>query len=806
MKRTLLFSATMLAVAGMSVNADNVYQKAAFPVQRLNVMPSASKANMKAVDFSAEQNVVAQKGAVSVVRAKDGSLKRVANVVSNKVNTSRFVKPVVVAAENSTLFEGFEGWDGTSEDWIPSGWVDESKVGTDPNGADGNWTWEASGASYYSAPFDGKVQMHISTALTLDMETFQITFPEQDEWLISPAVTPKAGDKLNFMLSYSPGWCLVNSDKAFQQPPVYEFTARNTNLEVLVSTDNGANWTELWNAIDDDALVNYTTAELDYTLSVCPWKCFVLNIDEYAGKSVKFAFRYVGKAGQDMALDNVTVGAVTPDASYAHMNLYFGPSVSTGGSYPNASLTGAYQPTTFANTSIVPAESEWEYETYENNEPVTLYSSDKNLVVEYPLCQAYYPTLTQTFEGKSASYQFGPWSAQGQEGKGFLQAGGCPEDFMDGTDFYGTMNYNLNDISSLSYLPSNSGEDGAWWQDLYSNESGVRGFGTYIPHTADYALSSVYFPVFEITGDTSLPIQINVRKVEADGSIGDVIASGQAIPSEDAYSYYVNGGDTQMIEFTFTEKVGELVQIVVPTITTDIFIELVIPDGVGLAPLCAMANGIAPRYDNFYVLFADGKMGSVNALQTEDGESVYGGMFTFNITYTWFRTTDGNYRFDAPVEGGSKTFDIDAYYVPDAWTVEDSEGALYNWVNYSTNYDQTAGTLSLTFDVDPLPTEIKDRYTYVTVSNPGSSARFTIAQGDGSSVEGVETSAVVVSVVDGNFVVKGSNASMVDVYNVAGQKVASAAVDGETVVNAQDLAKGMYILKFNDNTAIKVVK
>ena len=53
---------------------------------------------------------------------------------------------------------------------------------------------------------------------------------------------------------------------------------------------------------------------------------------------------------------------------------------------------------------------------------------------------------------------------------------------------------------------------------------------------------------------------------------------------------------------------------------------------------------------------------------------------------------------------------------------------------------------------------------------------------------------------------KGSNASMVDVYNLAGQKVASAAVDGETVVNAQDLAKGMYILKFNDNTAIKVVK
>ena len=111
----------------------------------------------------------------------------------------------------------------------------------------------------------------------------------------------------------------------------------------------------------------------------------------------------------------------------------------------------------------------------------------------------------------------------------------------------------------------------------------------------------------------------------------------------------------------------------------------------------------------------------------------------------------------------------------------------------------------MTLTVNELPSEVKGRYTVVTLSSVGASAKFTVTQGE-ASVDGVETSAVVVSVVDGNFVVKGSNASMVDVYNVAGQKVASAAVDGETVVNAENLAKGMYILKFNDNTAIKVVK
>ena len=806
MKRTLLLSATMLAVAGMSVNAGNAYQRAAVPAQKLNVMPSAPKANMKATALSAKQNVVARKGALTIVRANDGSLKRVVNKVSNKVNTSRFVKPVVAAAENATLFEGFEDWNGTTADWIPSGWVDESKVGTDPNGVDGNWTWEVTGSSWYSNPFEGSAQAHIATAVTIDMEAFQLIYPEQDEWLISPAVTPKAGDKLNFMLSYSPGWTLLNSEKLTQES-VYEFTGRNTNLEVLVSTDNGANWTELWNVIDDDALVNYTTEELDNSLNVCPWKCFIVNIDEYAGKSVKFAFRYVGNAGQDMALDNITVGAVTPDAAYTHSNLYFGPGSSSGQYYPNASLTGAYQSTTFTNTSVVPAESEWEYDMFDGNDRVTLYSNDKDLTVSYPLCQAYYPTLTQTYESQFASYQFGSWVNSNQQSvKGFLQAGGCAEDFTDGTDFYGTVNCNFAEIAGFGVLPSNSGEEAAQWQSFAGTDAAVTGFGAYIPFNGcEYALSSVYFTILEATGDTSLPVKIYVKKVNADGTIGDVIASGESNVVDNSYSYFVNDGTTSMIEFTFTEKVGELVQTVIPTIDSDVFIELEIPDGLTLSPIC-MTSLVAPEYQNLYTVFADGTLFSANNLSFTDGAIVCGGEFTFNITYTWMKTTDDNYRFDAPVEGGSKTFDIDAYYVPDVWTVEDSEGALYNWVNYSTNYDQTAGTLSLTFDVDPLPSDVKDRYTYVTVSNPGSSARFTIAQGDGSSVEGIETSAVVVSVVNGNFVVKGSNASSVDVYNVAGQKVASAAVDGETVVNAENLAKGMYILKFNDNTAIKVVK
>ena len=81
----------------------------------------------------------------------------------------------------------------------------------------------------------------------------------------------------------------------------------------------------------------------------------------------------------------------------------------------------------------------------------------------------------------------------------------------------------------------------------------------------------------------------------------------------------------------------------------------------------------------------------------------------------------------------------------------------------------------------------------------------TVQQGL-AGVAGVEVSANKVNVVNGNFEVEAANATSVDVYNVAGQKVATAAIEGATTIPAQDLAKGMYILKFNDNTAVKVMK
>lgn len=82
---------------------------------------------------------------------------------------------------------------------------------------------------------------------------------------------------------------------------------------------------------------------------------------------------------------------------------------------------------------------------------------------------------------------------------------------------------------------------------------------------------------------------------------------------------------------------------------------------------------------------------------------------------------------------------------------------------------------------------------------------------DPSGVEDVvsktDATCAKVAVVGGDFVVTAPEAiNAVTVYNVAGQAVAASEVAGTTTVSGQSLAKGVYILRFNDGSSVKVVK
>lgn len=146
----------------------------------------------------------------------------------------------------------------------------------------------------------------------------------------------------------------------------------------------------------------------------------------------------------------------------------------------------------------------------------------------------------------------------------------------------------------------------------------------------------------------------------------------------------------------------------------------------------------------------------------------------------------------------------------------DGDGVLdaYTWLSYEITegtYDAATSEGNypyITFTADPLPSGTEGRYATVELSIAGATpVEFIVTQGT-TGVEGVvATSAAQVSVVGGNFVVSAPESiNAVTVYNVAGQAVATSEIAGNTTVDASSLAKGVYVLRFNDGSTVKVIK
>lgn len=506
-------------------------------------------------------------------------------------------------------------------------------------------------------------------------------------------------------------------------------------------------------------------------------------------KNVNLQKKNVMKAAAEAAGPAYTLPAGT---------FFWGPDVNSGDHYPGA-LIPAYHDVTFKNNVEGATSQEWEYVIYEGQNANTYYSEEKDLTHNYAFGLAEFPTLT--VDG-GTPYRYGDFqSSQGAAASTILTGGNPDANYFGGQNgmYCGLTLMNYLDANGLSLVPS---VDNAQWQTWGKTTAKVKGFGLLFPKPAvPYALSRLFI-TFANGNKEELPITV-YRVKEEDGKYlvtDEVIANGV---TKGSYSYYVQ--ETSLYEFGFQRTEGELTSDITLTVNEPVFIQVDIPADAAISPISLLTqNENAEGVANSYAVYEDGTLFNLSNLGLEDGSYLAALDMRAEIYYAWLNSVGDDYEYVAPVEGGSKTFTLDSFWLSDNFEVSDSQNALYDWVNCSFE-DGENGGVSMVLDVTALSPEVKGRWTNLFVTAPGVSAKFTVTQGE-ASVDGVETSAVVVSVVDGNFVVKGSNASVVDVYNVAGQKVASAAVDGETVVNAQDLAKDMYILKFNDNTAIKVVK
>ncbi|MGC3979433.1 MAG: choice-of-anchor J domain-containing protein [Paludibacteraceae bacterium] len=165
----------------------------------------------------------------------------------------------------------------------------------------------------------------------------------QNEWLISPEITAiPANATLKFYGGYSLAWF-----------------SSGMNVELKITTDNGTNWTKVWDAKTQSTGDNPTKFRL-----------VSINLESYVGKSIKLAWVYTATSyGGDFVLDGIRL--LTP-ADRDNISIMTGDSVK------------------FFNTSTGdPQRYLW---TFEGGVPAT--STETNPVVRYYKSGIYSVSLT----------------------------------------------------------------------------------------------------------------------------------------------------------------------------------------------------------------------------------------------------------------------------------------------------------------------------------------------------------------------------------------------------------------------------
>lgn len=355
--------------------------------------------------------------------------------------------------------------------------------------------------------------------------------------------------------------------------------------------------------------------------------------------------------------------------------------------------------------------------------------------------------------------------------------------------------------------------DATWNQLLKTEGMKVTGMGMFIPQpAAPYTLSSanavVYYTAGKLTDKSQL--KATVYKVEDDGSF-TAMAEGYCSPSE---FYKADEDSNTKAIFYFEREIDGL-----PT-QAELFVDypIVIQFSADLAEgeefdfVNAFDSAPDEVENNVYVFFNDAegtrKMINTTALSFEDGSAAAGLYASFDATYSWLRSDED--AFEAKPAGESKTFDLDSYY-----NLVNSKGenlatatgeGLGDWytVSFANGSDTEPAKMTVTVNALPEGTDVRSSYFDVEVF--GMMKRFYVAQHSEAGVSDLAVSATKAFVNGGNIVVSSPKATRVAVYNVAGQKVAEQAFAGKATIKASDFAKGIYVLKFNDNTVLKLTK
>ncbi len=825
MRKSLLFSAMMMT-AGVAAATTVVSPVARQPLGNIAMSVKKSDkltANKLKANLATKAEVVKTKtlknGAkINLVKGTDGLLHKVLQKDGLKNNglriqQSRVAKAYTDDTEGAALYEGFESYDGESLGWVPDGWSQVSK--TDPAHTvveDGtSLIWEGIIGDTYTPANSGDAAERIQVSV-MDYDTFEPA-EAQDEWLITPATKVSSGDYLCFELNYSPSFTLLDMN-------TFEFTAENNILEVQVSTDDGATWTKIWDVLPHAK--TFTEDELwdDAMSFIRSYYPMAISLEDYAGKTVKIAFRYVGIDGESMILDDVFVGAPSPEAAVTAPSSVFQIGYSkdgyrltdTAGNWLNYGLAPYKTSLVWNNATELYENAIWTYPDPNPDAGDVTADTDDLVAPAYGYGSYAAPTLKVTL-GKETSAAVSAYD--------YVRYGGAvyivdDEGVVTNFDpvFYDTPRQESGDAEiaySNDVFGAGEGHD-AEWSEMMEDTYKCLGLEYVVPKPeAPFVVSSAWVGILPGSKFTDASkLTATIYKLDEETLSYVEMAKATCLPS----SIFDDGESVPLAEFKFTQTQGEL-EVEAPVMidyNAVIAFDGEMASGESFDFFTQFDSDVTKSYPT-YIRLADseGNLSEINitALPFSDGSAATGIYGAWDATYAWFLTDEDS--FEAPVAGGEKEFKIDSCY-----DLKDSEGddtveiegeGLDDW--YTVTIDEADAEDHngvMTVAVSALPEGVDLRSAYFDINHYGLTKRYYVAQRSEAGVSTLAATTTKAQVEGDDIVVTSQKATSVAIYNLAGQKVAEKAFAGKATISAADMAKGVYVLKFNDNTVLKLAK
>jgi hypothetical protein len=718
---------------------------------------------------------------------------------------------IETVAAADALFEGFEGWDDITPDWLPTGWTDESKVNSPSNVVDAwgdpvNYTWTTAAGSYYVQPKQGKncarVQFATPYYITgtadedgdgaLDPIEVQPPIP-QDEWLLSPVVNVKQQDYVfAFDLYYDPFWCRARFNENTEE---WIFDQMHTLIEAYISIDNGTSWVKKWD--NQENASGYTGDELlkfVYGIEFIPWLKISIDLAAYHNQDIRVAIRYYDDGGESAYVDNVTVGYIAPEVSYRRPEGYLMSGLSKDyGSLNNNIINGnAFVPTQWWGDVAYANTVSWDFDqlgVQQGNNPV--------VTLPYGLYST--PTLTATGKGGSTAFQLKEETTpylMTSGGDNYWYIPGYADPFL-----FGSGNYDL--AYKFTYFSDINAEDmaslaselnlGAFYgiSNVFEKPAGKLLFNTFNVHLGN------------IVTKTGEPVRLKIYAVDENtGAVGKLLAQSETYPADfvmvagnDGFKYY-----TIPFECRGIQEDGRLADYV--EIETAFLVEF---SNYKTADVFVQAGDHPTKVNYAYISFQKGYFPLSNfAYRTS-------WLFDMDVIYPFLYTEDNKYA--APNNGGTKNLEVRSYWLPSVW---ETDAEIPEWITIEEmTANPSTGAITVPVTVDPLPSGVTGRNANITIFTPGCELTLQFKQGDAyyTSVAAITTasSSARASLQGDVFrLTYPAGTTSVAVYTVDGRKVASyyLPLNGESTIPATGLSKGIYILRFSGKTteAVKVIR